>query len=123
MHVPPDELRDALAARLEGKGLDGLDLAFGYGEALAQGRAKVHGRDLYTTVRVRPRIEDGQLRLDVHDARIGTFPAPRGLKEQFQQEVDKGVARSPMYDTPVKWESVDVTPEGMVLQGRTMGGG
>ena len=123
MHVPPAELRDALAARLEGKGLDGLDLAFGYGEAIAQGRAKFHGHEFHTTVRVKPRIEEGLLRLDVQDARIGTFPAPGGLKEQFQKEVDKGVARSPVHEAPVWWDSVDVTPEGMVLQGRTMGGG
>lgn len=123
MHVPPAELRDALAARLEGKGLDGLDLAFGYGEAIAQGRAKVRGHEFYTTVRVKPRIEEGKLRLDVHDARIGTFPAPSGLKEQFQKEVDKGVAKSPVHEAPVWWDSVDVTPEGMILQGRTIGDG
>ena len=120
LHVTPDQLRADVAPVLQKKGVEDLQFYFGYGTIAGQGKANVHGRPVHATVRLRPRIANGQLRFDVEDARIGMFPMPSGLRRQLQTEIDKAVAENPPEEGPVWWESVDVTPQGMTLRGQTI---
>ena len=115
----PADLQATLSRRLQDQQIEGLKVYFGDGVVVLQGKVTLAQRRLWATVRVTPRIENGQLMLDVTDAQLGTQPMWAGVREQLQREICKALAGNSPGQTGVWLDSAAVSPYRMTVQGHT----
>ena len=122
LDIRADELGDLVRDRLARNGVQDLQVYFAEGTVVARGRTDLGGRQLHATIRVEPEIENGELKLPIKDAQVGTIPMPSQFRERLQKQVDSALRESPPPKTGVWLETVEVTPGRMVVTGRTTGG-
>ncbi|NSW55993.1 MAG: hypothetical protein HPY44_08270 [Armatimonadetes bacterium] len=106
---------------LQRQGLEDIQIYLGDGTAVAQGRAELSGRKLWTTLRVKPSVANGKARFEVVEATIGTVPMPNSLRQKVQEEIDEAIAKDPMLGQSVWLSDLQIRGGKMYVQGTTTG--
>lgn len=120
LDVRPDELAATISQEAQRRGVQDLRLYFGEGTVAAQAKVPYGGRLLDATVRVRPSIQDGQLRLDIQEARIGRTAVPAQLLAKWQEELDKALRNNPPQKTHLWLQTLQVEPGRIIVGGQTV---
>jgi len=115
------DINSSLGPVLQRQGVEEVQIYLGDGTAVAQGRAELSGRKLWTTLRVKPRVENGQARFELVEASVGTFPMPDNLRQKVQEEMDKAIASDPILGQSVWLSDIQIRDGRMYVQGTTTG--
>lgn len=119
--VSSQDLTNVINRSVRGNEVQDLQVHLGEGTAAAQGRVNVDGRNLWMTLRFRPRAENGQVKLDLVDASVGSMPMPQALRAKVQAEMDKQ-STGDLFGSQGMWvDSVSITQGRLYLQGRVQG--
>jgi len=121
LYLRPEDVVRELAPSLGGSGVQDLVVYCGNGTIGAQGVVMAGKRRLHATVRLRPQVESGGLKLELVDAKIGTMPMPSSLRRQLEEELAKATAggRNPL--NQLYLDSVQAAPGLLTITGRPQG--
>jgi len=97
-----------------------LRVYFGDGTIAGTGDATWHGRTVHVTVRSRPVVSDGGLRIEVLEVRLGRLPAPGAVYQQARDELNRGIGELTTARR-IRVESVHVSPGVMTITGQVGG--
>lgn len=121
LDVRPEDVEEILAPTLKDKGVQDLRVYFGDGTIACQGHVDLHDHSETVTARARPRVEDGLLKVDIIEAKIGSLPVPAKLSRAMTFVLEKKL-NSQFHQkgrgAEVELTSVKVTPGRMVLRGK-----
>lgn len=113
--VRQDEL-NALAAQSGSSQVRNLTFFLGDGTIAGVGDVTWRGRTVELTVRARPVVADGTVRMEVREVRVGRLGAPASVQDEVRRELNRGVQRL-LGSERVTVESVDVSPGVMTVHG------
>ena len=120
LDIRPDQLTDILRERLEAEGAGDIDVYFGDSTVVVQAPVNFQGSTLHATIRARPFVEEGNLRLEIEDAEVGKVTMPSAVRQRLQDTIDEALRDNPPQRTGVYLESVEIAPERMLVRGYTV---
>jgi hypothetical protein len=89
-------------------------------DLLLGGTTQWAGRQVYLTVGLTPRAEQGGLALRVDSVRAGNFYLPGSVVARVQQDIDRAMARSPALGDRVQVEDVSIYAGELIVSGHTL---
>lgn len=119
LNLRPVDVQATVAELLGGAAMQDFRVYLGEGTFVAQGKMGLRGRQLYATVRSRPRVEEGRLHMDILEAQMGTMPMPAAARVQIQQELERAITGTTARYGHVWLDSVSVSPVGVDIYGQT----
>ena len=120
LDVRPQDLASVVAGPARQRGVEDLRLYFGQGTVAAQGKVRWQGQQFHATVRLRPSVHNGQLRLQIEEIRLGRAAVPATVRRVWQEHLDRALAQTPPDLAHVWLEGLQVEPGRVVVEGVTV---